>query len=380
MRVLFDHQIFSYQAFGGASRYYCELIGAFAAAGEPELELAVVESPNEYLGRAPFYRGKTIAKGGTGAFLRTYVRNELATLAAARRDRHDILHATFYDPGVLRNQRGAKLVVTVLDMIPERFPEFFDTPGWYGRFITKRWIAGKRTLCERADVILAISEHTKQDVSSFYGIDPARITVTHLGSTLAGGSDQPRPADVAARYILFVGTRNTYKNFTFFIEAIAPLLGQQPDLGVLCIGGGGFTPAELALIDRHALAGRIVQRTVRDDELAPCYAHAAAFVFPSRYEGFGIPILEAFACGCPALVANASCFPEIAGDAALYFDPDDRDSLRGALDQVLSDTTVRERLRARGAERVRRFTWRATADHTLAAYRGVLGQRAEAVA
>jgi glycosyltransferase involved in cell wall biosynthesis len=380
MNVLFDHQIFSYQAFGGASRYYCELMNELAAMGEPRFELGVVESPNEYLGRAPFYRGKTIAKGGTGGFLRTYVRNELATLTAARRRQHDILHATFYDPGVLRNQRGAKLVVTILDMIPERFPEFFATPGWYTRLITKRWIAGKRTLCERADVILAISEHTKQDVVSFYGIDPARITVTHLGSTLAGGNDKPRPEGVAARYILFVGTRNTYKNFTFFIDAIAPLLAQQPDLGVLCIGGGAFSAAEAELIERHGITSRVVQRTVRDDELAACYAHAAAFVFPSRYEGFGIPILEAFACGCPALVANASCFPEIAGDAALYFDPDDHDSLRGALDQLLGDKAVRDRLRTRGAERVRRFTWRATAEHTVAAYRGVAGQRAEAVA
>lgn len=378
MNVLFDHQIFSYQAFGGASRYYCELMNAFAAAGEPAFELPVVESPNEYLGRSSFYRGKTIAKTGTGSFLRTYLRNELATFAAARRDRHDILHATFYDPGVLRNQRGAKLVVTILDMIPERFPEFFDTPGWYGRFITKRWIAGKRRLCERADVILAISEHTKQDVISFYGIDPARVVVTHLGSTLSGGSDQPGP--LPGRYVLFVGTRNTYKNFTFFIEAIAPVLARHADLGVLCIGGGKLAPGELELIDRHALGARVVQRTVRDDELAACYAHAAAFVFPSRYEGFGIPILEAFACGCPTLVANASCFPEIAGDAALYFDPDDHDSLRGALDQVLTDAALCDRLRARGAERIRRFTWQATADHTLAAYRSVLGQRVEAVA
>jgi glycosyltransferase involved in cell wall biosynthesis len=372
MNVLYDHQIFSYQAFGGASRYYCELMAAFARAGEPRFELGVAESPNEYLARAPFYRGKTIAKAGTAGFLRTYVRNELATLAAARRGRHDILHATFYDPGVLRNVRGGKLVVTVLDMIPEHFPDFFDTSGWYGRFVTKRWIEGKRTLCERADAILAISEHTKQDVVAFYGIDPARITVTHLANNLAGGSDAPRPAGVPARYVLFVGTRNTYKNFTLFVEAVAPLVAADPELGVLCIGGGALSPGELELLARHALDGRVLQRSVRDDELAACYAHAAAFVFPSRYEGFGIPILEAFACGCPTLLANASCFPEIAADAALYFEPTDADSLRDQLRRLLADDALRAELRAKGLARAAAFTWDATAQRTLDAYRAAL--------
>jgi glycosyltransferase involved in cell wall biosynthesis len=378
MRVLFDHQIFSYQAFGGASRYYCELMAAFHRAGEPAFDVGVAESPNEYLARAPFFTGKKIAKAGTAGFFRTYVKNELATRAASRRAQHDILHATFYEPGVLRHVRGGKLVVTVLDMIPEKFPELYPATGFYGRFVTRRWIDGKRTLCERADAILAISEHTKQDVVSFYGIDPSRITVMHLGNNLSGGADKPRPDGVAPRYVLFVGTRNTYKNFGFFIEAIATLLAKSADLGVLCIGGGALAPDEVALIERHGLAGRVIQRSVRDDELAACYAHAAAFVFPSRYEGFGIPILEAFACGCPALVANASCFPEIAGDAALYFDPDDRDSLRTALERVLGDSTLRDGLVAKGRERVKRFTWDATAQQTLTAYRGLVGREAAA--
>jgi glycosyltransferase involved in cell wall biosynthesis len=302
------------------------------------------------------------------------VRNELATLAAARRDRHDILHATFYDPGVLRNVRGGKLVVTVLDMIPEHFPDFFDTRSWYGRFVTKRWIEGKRTLCERADAILAISEHTKQDIVKLYGIDPARITVTHLGNNLSGGGE--RLPGLPARYVLFVGTRNTYKNFDLFIEAIAAL--DDRDLAVLCIGGGAFTASESELLGRHRVADRVTQRSVRDDELAACYAHAAAFVFPSRYEGFGIPILEAFACGCPTLVANASCFPEIAGDAALYFEPTDRDSLRDQLCRLLTDEDLRATLRTKALARAQTFTWEATAQRTVTTYRAVSAAPARA--
>jgi glycosyltransferase involved in cell wall biosynthesis len=369
VKVLFDHQTFSHQKFGGNSRYFHELMNVFHAEGAPSFDLGVAVSPNEYLSHAPYYRGRRSPDTGTAAFLRRYLRNELYALRLARRTAYDVVHATFYDPGVQRLVRGSKLVVTVLDMIPEHFPEYFTVTGLYGRFVTKRWIEGKRTLCERADAILAISETTKRDVVTFYGIDPARITVTHLGNRLSGGGDAPRPTGFPPRYVLFVGTRNTYKNFGFFLEAAAPVLGDA--IGIACIGGGAFDAGELALIDRLGLGGRVVQRSVADHELAACYAHAAAFVFPSRYEGFGIPILEAFACGCPALLANASCFPEIAGDAARYFDPNDRDSLGAALSDVLANDRVADDLRAKGKGRARTFTWEATAHRTYDAYQKV---------
>jgi glycosyltransferase involved in cell wall biosynthesis len=361
MRVLFDHQIFSYQRFGGASRYYAELMTVFDRDREPAFDLGVAESPNVYLRAAPYYRGESSARPGKLGFLQTYARNEWATRMVARKQRHDILHTTFYDPGFLRDLFGAKLVVTVLDMIPEHFPDYFDTRGLYGRFVTKRWIDGKRALCERADLILAISEHTKRDVVAFYGIDPARIVVTHLGTRLqpTGG-----PSPLAEPYVLYVGTRNTYKNWVALVEGAAPL-----GLPILCVGGGKLAETEVALAERHR--ARIVQRDVRDDELAACYAHAAAFVFPSRYEGFGIPILEAFACGCPAIVADASCFPEIAGDAAAYFDPTSATALRAQLERVLGDRAYADELRIRGRARVARFTWEATAHATLAAYRAI---------
>jgi glycosyltransferase involved in cell wall biosynthesis len=123
------------------------------------------------------------------------------------------------------------------------------------------------------------------------------------------------------------------------------------------------------LIERIGLTDRVVQHSVSDRELAACYAHAVAFVFPSLYEGFGIPILEAFGCGCPAIVADASCFPEIAGDAARYFDPKDRESLRAAVAEIIDKPVVADELRRKGRERARAFTWEATAQKTIAVYR-----------
>jgi glycosyltransferase involved in cell wall biosynthesis len=307
VRVLFDHQIFSYQRFGGASRYFHELMNVFHRTRQPAFELGVACSPNEYLRGAPYFHGRSTRPG---RFLRTYARNEVATRLAAWRRAPDVFHATFYDPAAATGTR-AKLVVTVLDMIPERFPELFPRTGAYARFVTQRWIDGKRALCARAAAILAISESTKRDLVELYGIDPARVTVTHLGNRLVPTPGVSPRASFPARYVLFVGTRNTYKNFGLVLEAIAGL-----DVALACVGGGPFDAGEHALIAKHGLTDRVVQASVADGELAACYAHALAFVFPSRYEGFGIPILEAFACGCPVLVARASCFPEIAGDAA----------------------------------------------------------------
>ncbi|HTL32207.1 MAG TPA: glycosyltransferase family 1 protein [Kofleriaceae bacterium] len=370
MRVLFDHQIFSYQRFGGASRYFAELMRVFHEQGDPQFDLGVATSPNAYLAAAQYYRGRTTgAIAGTPRFFATYARNVVQTRLAARRP-HDVFHATFYSPDALGSARGSRLVVTVLDMIPERFPEAFDLHGLYGRFVTKRWIETKRVMCERAAGILAISENTKQDIVELYGIPAERIVVTHLGNRLTGSREQAKPRGFPDRYVLFVGTRNTYKNFGLVLEALA----QIPDVALACIGGGPFDDGEKARIAKHGLGDRVTQRNVSDDEMGACYAHAEAFVFPSRYEGFGIPILEAFACGCPALLARASCFPEIAGDAALYFDPDEADELRAALVRVLEDRTLADRLRALGHARARELTWESTAARTAAAYRDMVGR------
>ncbi|CAN5367980.1 glycosyltransferase family 1 protein [soil metagenome] len=363
MRVLYDHQTFSHQRFGGNSRYFYELLSCFYRAGEPSFELAVETSPNEYLKGAPFFAGRASSHMDLPHFLLRYARNEVATRLAARKP-HDVFHTTFYYPTALHGAKRAKLVVTVLDMIPELFPDSFDLSSAFGRLVTKPWIAGKKQLCERADAILAISETTKRDVVKFYGIDPDRITVTHLANRLTADARTPRVMGFPDRYVLFVGTRNTYKNFGVFLQGVA-----GAKLPIVCIGGGAFDAPEQAQIE--ALDLDAIQRNVADHELPGCYAHAAAFVFPSRYEGFGIPILEAMACGAPTIVANASCFPEIAGDAALYFDPEDPAALARVLERVVGDPGVADELRARGRMRAESFTWEATAARTLAVYQSL---------
>ena len=376
MRVLFDHQIFSYQTFGGASRYYCEVMNVFARTGEPAFDLAVAESPDEYLARSSYYQGKKLARGGTASFLRTYARNELK-LEIVRADAHARCAARH----ILRSGHS-----------PQRpRPQARGDGARHDPGAVPGGVRSERALRAARDEALDRRQAPAVRARRFDHRDlgddeagrrvvlrdfPDRITVTHLGNNLASTAGQPAPDGFPAKYVLFVGTRNTYKNFPLFIEGVAPLVRADAELGVVCIGGGAFNDSERALLERESIGSRVIQRSVGDHELASCYANAAAFVFPSLYEGFGIPIVEAFACGCPALLANASCFPEIAGDAARYFDPQDRESLSSELRTILGDPAVRETMRAKGRARAKELTWEATAEKTLDVYRHVTGSAA----
>jgi glycosyltransferase involved in cell wall biosynthesis len=172
-------------------------------------------------------------------------------------------------------------------------------------------------------------------------------------------------------YILYVGNRATYKNFDFFVSAIAQLL-IDADLKLVCAGGGDFSSQQQVLIKSLKLENRIVfKKIINDDILANYYAHALFFCFPSLYEGFGIPVLESFACGCPALLSNGGSLPEVGGDAALYFDPTNSDSLIKSVSELISNQALRQNLKERGFERLKQFSWDTTFLETVEVYKSV---------
>ena len=247
------------------------------------------------------------------------------------------------------------IVVTIYDLIPEIIYE--------GKRISRM----RRRLLREATHIIAISEYTKRDIMRIYGVPSEKISVIHLGFlkpdvTTSVSFPLPKP------YLLYVGARGGYKNFSFFVEAIAPIL-KTSELSLFCTGGR-FNAEELALLGRLGISDKVHQRFVADVEMTDLFANAIAFVYPSIYEGFGIPILDAFAAGCPALISDASCFPEVAGDAALYFDPKNAVDLRDKLIQLLKGD-IRQSLVDKGMERVRQFSWQRCADQTAAVYRKV---------
>ena len=366
MKVLYDHQIFSAQVFGGISRYFFELMRCFSLDAGVDFELALRYSNNAYLRRSGLVTSTPFSPERR-FFGRTTIINTVNTLVsrrAVRSGKFDLLHPTYYNPYYLPVLGSRPSVVTVYDMTHELYPELFARNDR-----TREW---KRAVLGAATAIVAISGNTKRDLLRFYPLDESRVTVIHLASSLQTGRDDAVPAALPGRYLLFVGQRGGYKNFSGFIKGVAPLIRDHADLSVVCAGGGPFTPQEQASIAALGMAGRVLQYTASDDLLWTLYRHAEAFVFPSRYEGFGIPVLEAFAAGCPVLVSNRSSLPEIAGNAAVTFDPDDADSLQSAVEQVIGDTVCRAGLIARGRARGNEFSWERVASETRAVYESVL--------
>jgi glycosyltransferase involved in cell wall biosynthesis len=386
MRVLFDHQIFERQRWGGISRYFVELFRGLGSEVDVELVLERTHSElrgelNALLGLAATDDGfnETFLGGrrfpGAKQLRSIWKRvnpnadakrvNRKAALARIAAGGFDLFHPTYFDPYFLEALGDRPFVLTIHDFTVEAFPELFKEDP------VKGW---KRQLAERATRIIAISEHTKRDLARFYGTDPARVDVIHHGYVPPpplppGGKRRPLPA----RYVLFTGTRHHYKNWDRTLAALAPRLRAERDLALVCTGPA-LTKAEAALAAKLGVKRQVLHARVSEGELGELYARASAFVFPSLYEGFGFPVLEAFWHGCPAALAEGSALPEVGGDAAVYFDPKDEGSIAAAVDRLLGDAALRADLVRRGRERVKAFTWANTCARTLETYKKALSR------
>jgi glycosyltransferase involved in cell wall biosynthesis len=276
-----------------------------------------------------------------------------------------IVHAT--NPAAIPPVRdGQRLVATVHDLAFDRFPELFR-PDW-------RWLyrAGLRAAVRRADAIAVPSEHTAADLIARTSVDPSRIHVTPLAPSLASSGDDPVPSlermGLAVPYILSVGTLEPRKNLVRLIRAYRQVAPDVPHALVL-VGAPGWRTSELDVELARPGPGTIV-RTDRVDEhdLDALYRGADAFAYPSLYEGFGLPVLEAMSRGVPVVASDTSALPEVAGDAAVRVDPTDVSEIAEALARVLTDRELAESLRRRGRERAAGFSWAATAHATLDVY------------
>ena len=285
-----------------------------------------------------------------------------------------VVHQTYYGDNTYLGSRP--LVVTVYDLIHHLYRGQFSMRD----DACDPAVKYQRVNCARADHIIAISETTKADLVRHYDIDPAKVTVIHLGNSLparqepAAGNLPPTDRVLLGgdEYLLYVGQRSGYKNFGALLEAFgrSPLLRQRFKL--LCFGGGGFSAAERERIAALGVGERIIQRHGDDRALARCYHDATAFVYPSLYEGFGLPLLEAMGQHCPIFCSTGGSLPEVAGDAAVYFDPENVASLQAALEETLADPARTALLVACGDERIKRFSWEKCARETLEVYQRLM--------
>ena len=221
---------------------------------------------------------------------------------------------------------------------------------------------------EKATKIIAISESTKADILDIYPhIDAGKIEVVYLAHSIKTVSNIK--SDLPKKYILFVGNRLFYKNFIFFLRAVSPILKANPDLYLVCAGGNAFNDEEQELINNLDVNSQILQKNFLDIELANYYQGAQCFVFPSAYEGFGIPVLEAMACGCPVILADHSSFPEVAGNAGIYFELNNAEDLSNKLNQLLENNNLRTEYKHKGLIQANKFNWQKTAEACLNIYK-----------
>lgn len=359
--VLLDDQAFMLQRRGGVSRYFVSLMQEFRA---DDLGVRVVapyrDTRNEHL--VEFDPARFRVKSGP---LRSHphVLRAGNRLRFGRVGRVDVIHHTYYFARRLRRPTTPS-VVTVYDMTPEQSPELF---------------AGARPHREKyeyireAAAVICISEQVRTDLLDIYGDVEAPVFVTPLGVSEAFAIPRPNPWP-GSGYVLYVGTRDHYKDFRTVVDAAAQMRTAGRTVRVMCAGGGPFSGDEREYLASRGLEGSFLQAQLTDVELVGAYQHAAGFVFPSRREGFGLPILEAFRASCPVLVSDIPVFREVAGEAAAYFQPGNSTALSLLLIRMLDDSAFREELVNRGRARVSRFSWRRTAELTAAVYRSVTGE------
>lgn len=363
MKILYDHQIFTMQNIGGISRYFCEIIKNLPS--EIDWELSGVFSNNLYANN--YFRNNYTEffpnNNFKGKFRIVDAINKLDSYRSICKTDYDVLHPTYYDPYFLK-KNNKPFVVTFHDMIYEKL--------FNNRIENRKIIEYKKELAYRSSHIIAVSEYTKTDILDVYSdIDPDKISVVYHGNSLEYRLQRNLKINKQQRrYILFVGARDSYKNFLFFVRSISNLLIKY-DLNLICTGKP-FSNDEFKLFYELKIDSRVIQRYVSDEFMSELYCNALFFVFPSLYEGFGIPILEAFASNCPVVLSAASCFPEIADDAAMYFDPRSQDSIYGTIKELILNENLRTDLIYKGNARLSLFNWREAALSTYSVYQRII--------
>ena len=369
LKILYDHQIFSLQKYGGISRYFSELMVQYKSEKDIDFELACKYSDNQYLHdmvKLDFIKKSSDANSKIRKYY-NYALNRLNSMSIISQGDYDVLHPTYYDPYFLNKLNGKPFVITVHDLTQDLFPQYFKNPGRNTRM--------KRAVMEKAEKVIAISNHTKGDIINYFNVPEEKITVIYHGNSLKSIktiSGNPGTGLSEKRYVLFVGLRGGYKNFHTFVAAISKILKEDEGLEVICVGAGPFVKEEIELLEIHGIQQRFSQVSVNDEELTELYSNALALVFPSLYEGFGMPILEAMDCGCPAILSNTSSMPEIGGNAARYFDPEDIESIRDSIEKVIYDEELRQKMILDGRNRADDFSWQRTAKETAKVYRSLL--------
>lgn len=358
MRILYDGKIYEMQVTGGINRYFANIIRRL---------------PQDFVPTLTTYQNRNF-NYPTHPKLKTFlyqrfrpwrISNWLETRffqAIATYQHFDLIHPTYYSllTRIPFEHHRFPAVVTVHDMIHEIFyPDASD-------------VEDKKKAIMAAQAIICVSENTKKDLLERYSIPEDKVTVTYLASEIDASLSYGVETVPSLPYYLFVGNRElSYKNFAQLLVAFAKLTSVNSEVK-LCVVGSPFSKTELQLIGDLKLDARIENYGFTNDRhLAKLYRCSVGLIYPSLYEGFGIPPLEAMSCSTVAVASNTSSIPEVVGDAGLLFDPKAIKDLVDILLFLLDNPIERDRLVAKGLERAKTFSWDKTVDKTLSVYRSV---------
>ncbi len=369
MRLVVDGEIYHRQRVGGISRIYNEVLPRICDL-DPNFDITLL-TDGQLRQPVPIHLGikhrdmpayKNVLRPGR-LWGKTVCRIKQATRNWwTKPDQASIWQATLYTPPP---KWPGRFVVMFHDLMEERYPQWFTTPSHDRLRETKR-------ICARtADAIICNSEVTRQDVCSFYGISKSK---THVVRLAAAPHFRRLPENVleesqrsAPRVILFIGNRSRYKNFAFLLRSFGSW-SERNDM-LLVIVGAPLTASEQAQVTELALDDCVnVLSWIDDSDMCMLYNTAAAFVYPSVHEGFGIPLLEALACGCPIVASRIASTLEVAGDLPFYFAPEEENEFHVSLSAAIRHGRTEDRVLA-GIRHAQSFSWDATARQFLTIYR-----------
>lgn len=364
IKVFFDNKVFFEQPLGGASKYINELSKSLSVLNCDSEILSPIHI-NNYLDKNQ--SAKTIYKFDNHypRFTRLIFEkfNKYYIKKYIKNNKPNILHFTDINNDYLDIFLGKK-IVTVYDLIHEKFENLYNLPNDYK--------VKKKFFLEEMDHIICISENTKKDLIDIYNIKESKISVIYLGvSSLKEKKnkkiDQKRPKP----YLLYVGYRKRYKNFLRFLKAFSLSKNLVNDFDIVCFGNQKFDKEELITIDQLKLKQNIQLVSGNDDDLNFYYRNAELFIFPSLYEGFGIPLLEAMQNGCPVCCSETSSLREIGADAVDFFLPENEESILNSLNKVLYSNDYKLQLIKNGFKNVSQYTWLNCAKKTLEQYKKI---------
>ncbi|GHV66552.1 hypothetical protein FACS1894199_10220 [Bacteroidia bacterium] len=357
MQIIYDAQVYLAQKAGGISRYHYELFKGMRQSGH-DARIAGLFVKNQYLLSDNQYR-KSFISDSTASF--AFVNKFLLQRALKRMERNAIFHpANSYRFLMSEMPKIQNKVFTIHDMIVEKQAGASSNP-------TKLFFA------QHASKIIAVSKTTKKDIVELWGTNPDKIEVVYHGSSLHPQFVEKPSQHLPDNFLLYVGDRGGHKNFTTFILAVADLLKKDSDLYLVCTGKRAFSSDEAQIMKQLAIEKKVVFFSKpTDNELAYLYCNARAFIFPSLQEGFGIPILEAWACKTPVVLSNNACFNEIAAEAGCYFEPASQESIRDAVEKVLRDKSLQKDLIKKGSTRLELFSWEKSVAQTSELYKSLL--------